>query len=106
MFHQGRVNLTAGYGRFNKSDYTDGVKDQDAFFAKGDFDFSAAKLNLNYLKFTGDKKADTFAGYEIAGAGLTIPVGDFRVFGEYWKDTNWKNGYDAEIGRASCRERV
>ena len=27
MFHQGRVNLTAGYGRFNKSDYTDGVKD-------------------------------------------------------------------------------
>uniref|UniRef100_UPI003AAE4954 S-layer homology domain-containing protein n=1 Tax=Dialister hominis TaxID=2582419 RepID=UPI003AAE4954 len=94
MFHQGRVNLTAGYGRFNKSDYTDGVKDQDAFFAKGDFDFSAAKLNLNYLKFTGDKKADTFAGYEIAGAGLTIPVGDFRVFGEYWKDTNWKNNYD------------
>ena len=94
MFHQGRVNLTAGYGRFNKSDYTDGVKDQDAFFAKGDFDFSAAKLNLNYLKFTGDKKADTFAGYEIAGAGLTILVGDFRVFGEYWKDTNWKNGYD------------
>ncbi len=47
------------------------------------------------MKFTGDKKADTFAGYEIAGAGLTIPVGDFRVFGEYWKDTNWKNGYNA-----------
>ena len=94
-FHLGKkVDVTAGYGRFNTSDYDEGVEDQDAFFAKGDFDFSAAKLNLNYLKFTEDKKADTFAGYEIAGAGLTIPVGDFRVFGEYWKDTNWKNGYD------------
>ena len=82
-----KVNLTAGYGRFNTSDYDKGVEDQDAFYARGAADLNVAKLGVDYIKFTGDKKADTAAGYELMGANLTIPVSDFRVFGEYWKNT-------------------
>ena len=82
-----KVNLTAGYGRFNTSDYDKGVEDQDAFYARGAADLNVAKLGVDYIKFTGDKKADTAAGYELMGANLTVPVSDFRVFGEYWKNT-------------------
>ena len=94
-FHLGeKVDVTAGYGRFNTSDYGKFVEDQDAFYARGAAKLGDGKLGVDYIKFTGDKKANTAAGYELMGANLTIPVQDFRVFGEYWKDTNWKNGYD------------
>ena len=87
-FHLGeKVDVTAGYGRFNTSDYGKGVEDQDAFYARGAADLNVAKLGVDYIKFTGDKKADTAAGYELMGANLTVPVSDFRVFGEYWKNT-------------------
>ena len=87
-FHLGeKVDVTAGYGRFNTSDYDEGVEDQDAFYARGAADLNVAKLGVDYIKFTGDKEADTAAGYELMGANLTIPVSDFRVFGEYWKNT-------------------
>ena len=94
-FHAGqKVDLTAGYGRFNKSDLEDEVVDQDAFYARGKADLNVAKLGVDYIKFTGDKEADTAAGYELMGANLTIPVQDFRVFGEYWKNTTYDNGND------------
>ena len=94
-FHAGqKVDLTAGYGRFNTSDYDEGVEDQDAFYARGAADLNVAKLGVDYIKFTGDKEADTAAGYELMGANLTIPVQDFRVFGEYWKNTTYDNGND------------
>ena len=89
-----KVNLTAGYGRFNTSDYGKFVEDQDAFYARGAADLNVAKLGVDYIKFTGDKKADTAAGYELMGANLTVPVSDFRVFGEYWKNTTYDNGND------------
>ena len=89
-----KVNLTAGYGRFNTSDYGKFVEDQDAFYARGAADLNVAKLGVDYIKFTGDKEADTAAGYELMGANLTIPVSDFRVFGEYWKNTTYENGND------------
>ena len=93
-FHLGeKVDVTAGYGRFNTSDY-DSVEDQDAFYARGKADLNVAKLGVDYIKFTGDKKANTAAGYELMGANLTIPVQDFRVFGEYWKNTTYENGND------------
>ena len=80
-FHLGKeVDVTTGYGRFNASDL-------DAFYARGAADLNVAKLGVDYIKFTGDKEADTAAGYELMGANLTIPVQDFRVFGEYWKNT-------------------
>ena len=94
-FHAGqKVDLTAGYGRFNTSDYDEGVEDQDAFYARGAADLNVAKLGVDYIKFTGDKEADTAAGYELMGANLTVPVQDFRVFGEYWKNTTYDNGND------------
>ena len=93
-FHLGeKVDVTAGYGRFNTSDY-EGVEDQDAFYARGAADLNVAKLGVDYIKFTGDKKANTAAGYELMGANLTVPVSDFRVFGEYWKNTTYDNGND------------
>ena len=94
-FHLGeKVDVTAGYGRFNTSDYDEGVEDQDAFYARGAADLNVAKLGVDYIKFTGDKKANTAAGYELMGANLTVPVSDFRVFGEYWKNTTYDNGND------------
>ena len=93
-FHLGeKVDVTAGYGRFNTSDY-DSVEDQDAFYARGAAKLGDGKLGVDYIKFTGDKKANTAAGYELMGANLTIPVQDFRVFGEYWKNTTYENGND------------
>ena len=94
-FHAGqKVDLTAGYGRFNTSDYGTAITDADAFYARGAADLNVAKLGVDYIKFTGDKEADTAAGYELMGANLTIPVQDFRVFGEYWKNTTYDNGND------------
>jgi hypothetical protein len=94
-FHLGeKVDVTAGYGRFNTSDYNDKVIDHDAFYARGAAKLGEGKLGVDYIKFTGDKEADTAAGYELMGANLTIPVQDFRVFGEYWKNTTYDNGND------------
>ena len=94
-FHLGeKVDVTAGYGRFNTSDYDKNVEDQDAFYARGAAKLGDGKLGVDYIKFTGDKKANTAAGYELMGANLTIPVQDFRVFGEYWKNTTYENGND------------
>ena len=86
-FHLGeKVDVTAGYGRFNTSDY-DSVEDQDAFFARGAADINVANVGVDYIKFVGDKADGDYAGNELIGANLTIPVSDFRVFGEYWKNT-------------------
>ena len=94
-FHLGeKVDVTAGYGRFNTSDYMTKVTDHDAFYARGAAKLGDGKLGVDYIKFTGDKKANTAAGYELMGANLTIPVQDFRVFGEYWKNTTYENGND------------
>ena len=94
-FHLGeKVDVTAGYGRFNTSDYDKNVEDQDAFYARGAAKLGDGKLGVDYIKFTGDKKANTAAGYELMGANLTVPVSDFRVFGEYWKNTTYDNGND------------
>ena len=94
-FHLGeKVDVTAGYGRFNTSDYGKNVEDQDAFYARGAAKLGDGKLGVDYIKFTGDKKANTAAGYELMGANLTIPVQDFRVFGEYWKNTTTDSDYD------------
>jgi len=94
-FHAGqKVDLTAGYGRFNTSDYDEGVEDQDAFYARGAAKLGEGKLGVDYIKFVGDTNDDNVAGNELLGANLTIPVSDFRVFGEYWKNTTTDSDYD------------
>ena len=87
-FHLGeKVDVTAGYGRFNTSDYKDKVTDHDAFYARGAAKLGEGKLGVDYIKSVGDTNDDNVAGNELLGANLTIPVSDFRVFGEYWKNT-------------------
>ena len=94
-FHAGqKVDLTAGYGRFNTSDYGKFVEDQDAFYARGAAKLGEGKLGVDYIKFVGDTNDDNVAGNELLGANLTIPVSDFRVFGEYWKNTTTDSDYD------------
>nr|WP_302595114.1 S-layer homology domain-containing protein [uncultured Dialister sp.] len=82
-----KVNLTAGYGRFNTSDYGTAITDADAFYARGAFDLNVANVGVDYIKAVGEKNTTDFAGNELIGANLVVPVSDFRVFGEYWKNT-------------------
>ena len=89
-----KVDLTAGYGRFNTSDYKTKVTDHDAFYARGAAKLGDGKLGVDYIKFVGDINDDNVAGNELLGANLTVPVSDFRVFGEYWKNTTTDSKYD------------
>ena len=94
-FHLGeKVDVTAGYGRFNTSDYKTKVTDHDAFYARGAAKLGDGKLGVDYIKFVGDINDDNVAGNELLGANLTVPVSDFRVFGEYWKNTTTDSKYD------------
>ena len=94
-FHLGeKVDVTAGYGRFNTSDYKTAITDADAFYARGAFDLNVAKVGVDYIKAVGEKNTTDFAGNELIGANLVVPVSDFRVFGEYWKNTTYENGND------------
>ena len=94
-FHLGeKVDVTAGYGRFNTSDYKTKVTDHDAFYARGAAKLGDGKLGVDYIKFVGDINDDNVAGNELLGANLTVLVSDFRVFGEYWKNTTTDSKYD------------
>ncbi|WP_418249591.1 S-layer homology domain-containing protein [Dialister succinatiphilus] len=110
-YNNGKLSLTTGFGQFAKSDnfgdvevgdetYT-GVTSADMYFARGAYDFGFAKLGADYIKFQGDfdKGTNYMAGQELYGVNLNIPVQQFNVFGEYWKnstigdyDTAWNAG--------------
>ena len=84
QFSFDKVNVQAGFGHF--SDGPDsGLEDQDTFYAKAQADLDVAQLGLDYYKTnTSDKAQQT----EVYGANLKVPVGDFRVFGDYYKDND------------------
>ena len=105
-YNNGKLAVTTGFGQLNASDWKDlkgkiidedetiaidqkGVTGADMYFAKAAYDFGFAKLGADYVKFQGDiEKSDTYvAGQELYGINLTIPVQQFNVFGEYWKNT-------------------
>ena len=110
-YNNGKLSLTTGFGQFATSDnfgdvevedevYT-GVTSADMYFARGAYDFGFAKLGADYIKFQGDfdKGTNYMAGQELYGVNLNIPVQQFNVFGEYWKnstigdyDTAWNAG--------------
>ena len=95
QFGLGKFGATVGFGQFNAGNA--GFKGEDVLYAKGKADFGAAKLDLNYIA----DKASKADRYEIMGAGLVVPVEDFRVFGEYWKNTTAKTdgkAWNAGIG--------
>ena len=103
-YNNGKLSLTTGFGQLNASDLEDethkdgdkvvvdsyGVTGTDMYFAKGAYDFGFAKLGADYVKFQGEKNPDGdhyVAGQELYGINLNIPVQQFNVFGEYWKNT-------------------
>ena len=83
-----RFDATVGYGQLNASDLGVLVTDRNIFFAKGSADLKAAKLGVDYVRFTGDEHDN------LIGVNLVVPAGDFRVFGEYWKNTSVDHDYD------------
>ena len=87
-YNGSKAGVTVGYGQFNASDLGVLVTDRNIFFAKGSADLKAAKLGVDYVRFTGDEHEN------LIGANLMIPAGDFRVFGEYWKNTSTDSDYD------------
>ena len=88
-YNNGKLALTTGFGQLNDSDW-DKVTISDMYFAKGAYDFGVAKLNADYI---ASKEAKAEEKYEIYGVGLNVPVQQFNVFGEYWKNTTAKD-YD------------
>ena len=112
-YNNGKLSLTTGFGQFNASDnYKDfavnagdkigedgdafdadtkltGITSADMYFAKGAYDFGFAKLGADYIRFQGDadKGTNYVAGQELYGLNLTIPIQQFKVFGDYYKNT-------------------
>ena len=97
-FNLGKVALTTGFGQINASDYeAAGALKADMYFAQGKADLGVAKLDLTYLA----GKNDISKHEEAFGAGLVVPVQDFRVLGEYWKNTtldHLNTAWNAGIG--------
>ena len=87
-YKNGKLALTTGFGQLNatKKDGDEVVgtaaADKDFYFAQGAYNFGVAKLDATYA---AAKEKDV--NYEIYGVGLNVPVQQFNVFGEYWKNT-------------------
>jgi hypothetical protein len=111
-YNHDKLSLTTGFGQFNSGDYKgaaavaaikddngntvksgkDAIDGQDFYFARGSYDFDFAKLGVDYINFQGTKDGKDVP--EVIGANLTIPVGDFQVFGDYYKNTTAATKYD------------
>ncbi len=95
-YNNGKLWLATGFGQFNASAY-EGLKTDDAYYARGAYDFGFAKLGADYLVFKEQNNDN-----ELLGVNLTVPVGEFRAFGEYWKNTTCKisddTAWNAGIG--------
>ena len=103
-YNNGKLSLTTGFGQFNgttgtfKSDADDNNK-ADFYFARGAYDFDFAKLGVDYISYQDkhndgvtETEKDGVVGFnntkpELFGVNLNIPVQQFNVFGEYWKNT-------------------
>ena len=102
-YNNGKLWLATGFGQFNASEKYDvvaGKKDpavegSDVYYARGAYDFGFAKLGADYIAFKeGNRAAQWNEDSELFGVNLTVPVSEFRVFGEYWKNTTAETGYD------------
>ena len=111
-YNHDKLSLTTGYGQFNAGDFKgaaavaaikddagktiksgkDAIDGTDFYFARGSYDFDFAKLGVDYINF--QSKTNGEDNPEVIGANLTIPVGDFQVFGDYYKNTTADSKYD------------
>ena len=93
------VALGVGYGRFS-SDTTIGggdtnYNDAEFFYAQAKANLGTAKLGVDYFKANDGKDGKGLIPvgdgdhdkYEVIGANLVVPVGDFRVTGDYYTNT-------------------
>ena len=58
------------------------------FFARANGKLNVVDLGVDYVRFVGEDHVN------MIGANLGFNVGDFRVFGEYWKNTSIDDDYD------------
>ena len=107
------VKVAVGYGQFNTNN-TWGKKAEtanssvDLFYAKGKANLGFATLGVDYIanKDNGYNKASQdggngFKDAEIIGGNLVVPVGDFQVFGDYFKNTtavNYDTAWNVGLG--------
>ena len=91
-YKNGKLALTTGFGQLNATkkvgDEVVGTEaaDTDVYFAQGTYDFGFAKLDANYI---ASKEGEADDRGEVYGVGLNVPVQQFNVFGEYWKNTTY-----------------
>ena len=89
-------NANVGFGqwdtKYEKNANADKVTidDKDACYAKAGYNFGFAKLGADYIKFQNNEVLND----ELYGIDLYVPVGDFRVQGEYVKNTTTTEKYD------------
>ena len=87
-------SLKFGFGHFRDAtpdpDTGDGFNKADAFYAQAKGNLGFAKLGVDYYTTSSfmENRAKTSAN--TYGVNLLIPVGDFRVFGDYYQDTDAK----------------
>ena len=97
-----KLNLEAGYGRFktwnsNVDTYAgEKVDNPEAYYASLKGQLGAATLGADYVHSAKYNIAgDLYDAVNIWGANLNVPVGDFAVFGDYYKNTKKITGaYD------------
>ena len=86
-------NANVGFGQWDtkyETNYDAEIDDKDAFYAKAGYNFGFAKLGADYIKFQNNEILND----ELYGIDLYVPVGDFRLQGEYVKNTTTTEKYD------------
>lgn len=96
------VALGVGYGRFSTDSVIGGgdanYNDAEFFYAQAKANLGAAKLGVDYFRANDGKdgkglvpvasvEGKEYDKYEVIGANLVVPVGDFRVTGDYYTNT-------------------
>ena len=93
------VALGVGYGRFSTDSVIGGgdanYNDAEFFYAQAKANLGAAKLGVDYFRANDGKDGKGLIPvgdgdhdkYEVIGANLVVPVGDFRVTGDYYTNT-------------------
>ena len=96
------VALGVGYGRFSTDSVIGGgdanYNDAEFFYAQAKANLGAAKLGVDYFRANDGKDGKglipvasvptkEYDKYEVIGANLVVPFGDFRVAGDYYTNT-------------------
>lgn len=86
-----KASLRAGFGRFKDAAPDDpaGTFDEaEAFYAQAKADFSAVRLGVDYFRTSDFTEDGLRRSANVLGGNLTVPIGEFRVFGDYYRDTD------------------